>query len=147
MKRQKKMKIVFIIGKYFSKDGDYDEIEKNIRLAEEYAIELWNLGFGVFTPHLNTCHFEMKTEVPEKIYQVFDLMVAERLCDCAFAIPNWRDSNEGKREIKFFQKLGKPVFEDIKSIRNWRAGKKTYRTVDIKSAQKRKKARVVWEEE
>ncbi len=127
MKKQKKIKTVFIIGKYFSED--YNEIEEHIRLAEKYAIELWNLGFGVFTPHLNTCHFEVKTKVPEEIYQAFDLMVAERLCDCAFVLPNWRDSKGGRNEVKFFQKLGKPVFEDIESICKWRANKKKYHTV------------------
>lgn len=137
MKKTKKIKIVFIIGKYFSKD--YNEIEENIRLAEKYAIKLWGLGFGVFTPHLNTCHFEVKTKVPEEIYQAFDLIVAERLCDCAFAIPeNWRDSTGGKNEIKRFQELGKPVFEDLESICNWRDGKETYHAIKAKSVRKRK---------
>lgn len=65
-----------IVGKYYTtkKDGkpDYQKIEKHIRLAKKYAVKLWNEGFAIFTPHLNTRHFEIKTKVPEVIYQVFD---------------------------------------------------------------------------
>ncbi len=124
MKKQKNLKIVFIIGKYFS--DDFNEIEANIRLAEEYAIKLWNLGFGVFTPHLNTHHFEVKTKVAEEIYQVFDKIVIKRLCDCGFVLPNWRKSEGSKKEVNLFQKIGKPIFEDFESICNWRDGKGEY---------------------
>ena len=89
------LKIVFLIGKYFSED--FNEIEAHIRLAEKYAIKLWNLGFGVFTPHLNTCHFEVKTRVSEEVYQKFDSIALERLADCAFVLPNWKKVREGKK--------------------------------------------------
>lgn len=116
------LKTVFLIGKYFSKD--FNEIEENIQLAEKYAIKLWNLGFGVFTPHLNTRHFEVKTRVPEEVYQAFDRMVIERLCHCGFVLPNWTSSKGAKKEVKLFNRLGKPVFKDFESICNWRDGKK-----------------------
>lgn len=127
---RKKVKIVMLVGKYYSKD--FNEIEAHIRLAEQYAIKLWNLGFGVFTPHLNTCHFEVKTRVPEKRYQQFDAMALERLADCLFALPNWRQSRGGKQEVAKAIKLGIPVFEDFQSICNWRDGKKPIYFVDNK---------------
>jgi len=136
------LKIVMLVGKYWSED--YNEIEAHIKLAEEYAIKLWGLGFGVFTPHLNTRHFEIKTKVPESIYQEFDRAVLKRLADCIFVLPNWKNSRGGKKEVKTALKQKIPVFFDFESICNWRDGKKPVHTIKklmIKSSTKASKPR------
>lgn len=132
-----KIVIVMIVGPYYSED--YNEITENIHLAEKYAIKLWNLGFAVFTPHLNTAHFEVKTKVPEEFYQAFDREVIRNLAHCGFVLPGWQKSKGSRREVKLFQKLGKPVFEDEESICNWRDGKEEYHVIkEIEVSQKQK---------
>lgn len=128
----RKVYVGMIVGKYYEvKDGapDYQKIEEHIRLAEQYAIKLWNEGFAVFTPHLNTRHFEIKTKVPEAIYQDFYQHML-KIADFIFVLPNWRESKNGRKEIKMAIKLGIPVFDKISELKKWRA-KKKFETVKI----------------
>lgn len=89
----RKILMVAIVGRYYAakEDGwpDYDKIEEHIQLAEKFAIEIWNVGFAVFTPHLNTRHFETKAKVSELVYQAFDLFILKQM-DCVFVLPNWK---------------------------------------------------------
>ena len=107
------MKAIFIAGAYMGKD--FDEIEENIRLAEHYAIELWNLGYGVFCPHLNTRHFEIKTKAGEEAYKEFD-MIMLNACNAVFALPNWERSKGAKEEINEANKRGIPVYYSLKEL-------------------------------
>jgi len=104
---QPKMETLFIAGAYRSSDSS--EIERNIRLAEQHSIELWNRGYKVFCPHLNTQHFEVKAEAEEKEYRDFDIRMLQ-CCDAVFALPNWQDSEGAKAEIEEAKRLGKPIF-------------------------------------
>ncbi len=120
----KKVFVGMIVGKYYvaKKDGtpDCKKIEKNIRLAEKYAVNLWNNGFAVFTPHLNTCHFEVKANVPENVYQSFDRYILEEAIDFIFVLPNWRKSQGGRAEVRLAVSLGIPVFDKIRELKKWR---------------------------
>ncbi|MBI4458185.1 hypothetical protein HY633_04440 [Candidatus Uhrbacteria bacterium] len=114
------MKVVAVIGKYF---GTYPEIDKHIFLARQLARMVWDMGgFGVFTPHLNTAHFEALTKVNEPTYQEFDRLVLERLVDGAIVLPNWRASSGSRKEIAYMNLLNKPVFDDLATMVMWRDG-------------------------
>ncbi len=97
--------------------SDFNEVETNIRLAESYSIELWNRGYKVFCPHLNTRHFEVKAKAQEQAYKKFDMMML-RTCDAVLALPNWKTSVGAKEEINEANKLGKPVFYSMDELPN-----------------------------
>jgi hypothetical protein len=111
--KQDEVETVFIAGAYMG--SDFNEIETNIRLAESYSIELWNRGYKVFCPHLNTCHFEVKAKAHEEAYREFDMIMLES-CDAILALPNWETSVGAKEEIDKAKKLGKPVFYSLDEL-------------------------------
>ncbi len=104
---------VFIAGPYLG--SDFNETEKNIRLAEQYSIELWNRGYKVFCPHLNTSHFEVKAKADEQAYKEFDLRMLQ-CCDAVFALPKWEDSEGAKAEIEEAKRLEMPVFHSLDAL-------------------------------
>jgi len=112
-KQQPQVEILFIAGTYWSSDSN--EIERNIRLAEQHSIELWNRGYKVFCPHLNTEHFELKAKVDEKAYRDFDIRMLQS-CDAVFALPNWQDSEGARVEIDEAKRLGKPIFYSLNEL-------------------------------
>ena len=104
---------VFIAGAYWSSDSN--EIERNIELAEQHSIKLWNRGYKAFCPHLNTRRFEVKTKADEKAYREFDMRMLQ-CCDAVFALPNWEESEGAKAEIDEAKRLGKPVFYSLDEL-------------------------------
>lgn len=111
------LKTVAVIGKYFEA---YDGIDHNIYLARQLSRMIWNLGgFGVFTAHMNTAHFEVLTMVDESTYQEFDRLMIERAIDAAVVVPNWSKSSGTLWEIQLMNGLGRPVFEELQSLIVW----------------------------
>jgi len=129
----KKILVVAIVGRYYAakKDGspDYDKIEEHIQLAEKFAVEIWDAGFAAFTPHLNTRHFETKAKVSEARYQAFDLFILNKM-DCVFALPNWKESRGGRKEIEVALENKIPVFDSIEEMIKWRDKIDGYKTLD-----------------
>jgi len=111
--KQHRVEILLIAGAYWS--SDFNEIERNIRLAEQHSIELWNRGYKVFCPHLNTQHFEVKAKADEKAYRDFDMRMLQ-CCDAVFALPNWKESDGARAEIAEAKRLGKPVFYSLDKL-------------------------------
>lgn len=107
------MKVIFLAGAYLGQD--FNETEENIRLAEKYAIKLWEMGYGVFCPHLNTAHFELKAKVKEDAYKEFDMKIL-RACDVVFALPNWQESEGARTEINEAKRLGLPIYYSLEEI-------------------------------
>lgn len=112
-KQHPQAEILFVAGAYMNSDPK--EIECNIQLAEKYSIELWNLGYKVFCPHLNTAHFEVKANADEKTYKEFDMRMLQS-CDAIFALPNWEESKGAKAEIEEAKRLGKRVFYSLDEL-------------------------------
>jgi len=104
------MKIVYIAGPYNA--PTFMQIEHNIRDAEATAIILWNAGFGVFCPHLNTAHFEVKANASEEQYREFDNRMLY-FCDMLYALPTWSSSNGARDEVIIAQEMPIPVYFDI----------------------------------
>lgn len=107
------MRAVFIAGPYMG--ADKDDIEGNIRRAEEFAVELWNRGYGVFCPHLNTRHFEEKSHATEEAYKQFDRRMLS-CCDAVLAIPGWEASQGAKSEVAESVRLDIPVYYEIHKL-------------------------------
>ena len=104
------MRIVYIAGPYRGKT--YNEIEENIRRAEAAAIGFWDVGFGVFCPHLNTAHFEVKSNAPAEAYVEAYLRMLEA-CTDIFLLPGWWDSEGARREFARAKELGMEILYKV----------------------------------
>ena len=96
--------LVYTAGKY---RGD---INKNIAHARQVAIELWQQGYTVICPHLNTQNFEQDSNLKDEIYLDGDLEIILR-CDAVVMIPGWRDSAGACCEYDFALRHDIPVYE------------------------------------
>lgn len=85
------MKLIYLAGKY---SGDVDA---NIAEARRWAVKLWEAGYAVICPHLNTAHMEIDCKAQYEDYLRGDFMMIER-CDAIFLLPNWQDSSGATRE-------------------------------------------------
>lgn len=112
-RNQRKIEILFLAGAYMSSDSN--DIKKNIQLAEQHSIELWNRGYKVFSPHLNTRNFEGKAKAGEEAYKEFDMRMLQ-CCDAVFALPNWEKSEGARAEIDEAKRLGKPIFDSLDKL-------------------------------
>jgi hypothetical protein len=110
---QRNPEVLFLAGAYMNSDAN--EVKGNIKLAEEYSIELWNRGYKVFCPHLNTCNFEVKATAAEEAYREFDMRMLH-CCDGVFALPNWKQSEGAQAEIAEAARLHKPVFDSLDQL-------------------------------
>lgn len=96
--------LIYLAGKY---SGD---IDGNIAAARKIAVQLWEDGYYVICPHLNTAHFETDCEVDYETYLRGDFAIIERV-DAVVLLPGWKDSKGAVREREHAQKHSVPVFE------------------------------------
>lgn len=121
----------FVVGKYFElRDGlpDYNGIDRNIEQAIACARQLIEAGFLVFTPHLNTHHFEMRTRIHEDplknedFYRAFDRRLLAKM-DFVYASPNAYNSTGGRLEMQLACHLKVPIFWNMRDLMTWATGK------------------------
>lgn len=93
--------IVFISGKY--RGNSWQEIDQNIQHARQAAIRLWQKGYIVICPHLNTAHFD--GYCTDDVWLNGDLEILKR-CDAIYLLSNWRDSEGAKTEKELAEKIG-----------------------------------------
>jgi len=104
--------LVYLSGPY---TGD---IKQNILNARAMAIKLWEFGFAVICPHLNTAHFEQDCGATYEDYLEGDLRMVEG-CDAVLMLKGWQDSEGAKKERAHAQTKGKPVYTSIHSLMTW----------------------------
>jgi hypothetical protein len=88
---------VYTAGKYTGTTEE--ETKQNIKLAKEYAVKLWDLGYNVICPQANTALFEkhMKNATYDTILDgCIDTMMR---CDAVFFLPNWKESKGALKEF------------------------------------------------
>jgi hypothetical protein len=98
------MKLVFISGKY---RGDVDA---NIAHAKKAAIRLWQAGYVVLCPHLNSAHFDGLC--PDEVWLAGDIEMLKR-CDIIFMLSNWRDSEGARNELEIATTLGMGIMFEV----------------------------------
>ena len=99
------MKLVYIAGPYRAEHES--EVVKNIRLAEELAIQVWRFGAVAICPHKNTALFGGLC--PDETWLKGDLEIIRR-CDALLMTPNWRRSEGARIERETAEALGLPIF-------------------------------------
>lgn len=82
-------KVVYVSGPYTNNDT-----HENIMRAKRAAISLWNQGYAVLCPHLNTYHFENESKFRLNYVQILsgDLLLLHK-CDYIYLMDNWRNSH------------------------------------------------------
>lgn len=112
-------------------------IAKNIEAARRVAVELWEQGYTVICPHLNTAFFERDCKITDD-YIRRDLEIVSR-CDAVILLPGWQCSEGAREEKRAAEDLGIAVYEypDRPPIEDVR---ERYRLVDYMRAVARRLA-------
>ena len=100
------MRVIYVSGKY---RGDVDA---NIEHARQAAIRLWQTGWIVLCPHLNTAHLEVIGGCTDDMFLTGDLELLKR-CDAIFMLNNYRSSAGGLKELELAKKLGLDIFYEM----------------------------------
>lgn len=119
----KRSKIIYVSGKYT--DETKEKVSKNIELARQFSIKIWELGYTALCPHLNTMNFEESRILKWEDYIKGDLFLIDR-CDGIFMLPNWSKSKGAKLELKHAMKLKLPIFFGLYELEvyKWKEKKK-----------------------
>jgi hypothetical protein len=98
--RNMNKEIVFLSGKY---RGD---IQQNINKARLVSQKLWQQGFIVICPHLNTANFD--GICPDDIWLNGYLEILKR-CDSIYMMKDWEQSQGAVKELSLAKELDKKV--------------------------------------
>ena len=101
---------VFVAGPYSDIKPEF--ITKNVDNAKTCAVWLWDHGYYVFCPHLNTAGFHILTSQGEDIFKAFCFRVIRSgLIDLIVLLPFWKTSEGTMHELAFARNLEIPIFE------------------------------------
>jgi uncharacterized protein DUF4406 len=106
--------VVYVAGPF--RGPNAWEIEKNIRHAEEWSLEVWRAGGAALCPHTNTRFFQ--GAAPDEVWLDGDLALLAK-CDAIFMIPGWERSSGANKELDYARILGIPVFKLFVSLKMW----------------------------
>ena len=102
-------RIIFISGPYRGETPH--DINTNIDRARDVAEYLWEIGYGVFCPHLNSAH--MDGIAPDENFLEADLEIMERTCDALVCVTGWENSEGACAEVDWARKIPIPVFKTL----------------------------------
>jgi len=100
------MKLVFVSGPY--RGQAMIDIHKNIMNARTLSIKLWQRGYAVICPHMNTAHFDGLCH--DDVWLNGDLEILRR-CDAIAMVDGWQDSEGAVEEYKLAVELGKEIVD------------------------------------
>jgi len=100
------MKVIYVAGPYRA-DTTYG-VFQNIRAAEKVSVRLWNEGWAVLCPHLNSAlmsegHEPIEKALMEDSFLKGGLEMVQR-CDSIYMMEGWRSSEGAKAELKVAKK-------------------------------------------
>lgn len=105
--------LVYISGPY-----TVGNIDQNIVKARAMAIKLWEAGFAVICPHLNTANFEQDCDAIYSDFLEGDLRMIEG-CDAMLMLKGWDSSPGARQEREHAQSLGIMTFYEINHLLHW----------------------------
>jgi hypothetical protein len=109
--------LAYISGPYRSQHGPYG-VQHNIAKARELAEVLWQRGYAVICPHMNTANMDgvicpgSSPEAMDKDSAGFlagDMVMLSR-CDLIVMLPGWEYSEGAKTEHNGSVETGLPVY-------------------------------------
>jgi hypothetical protein len=110
--------LIYTAGPY-SPYTDYENgphaIADNIAAAKLMSIRLWEEGFTVICPHLNTFHFEELCRCQYEDYLSGDFVILAR-CDALFMLAYWQKSSGSIRERQHALTLQKPIYYSLEDL-------------------------------
>jgi len=109
------MRIIVVSGAYQAET--FYQVEENIRLAKWASIKLWKENFAIFTPHLNTAHFEEYIK-DQNIFLRGSLEIITRLIpgrDALYMLKNWKSSFGAKCEHRLAKRMGLKIFYEAEN--------------------------------
>src|ERR1043166_1646391 len=111
---------VYIAGPYMGlathDHHSYFIIDAHIREAQEAALFLAGLGFGLFCPHTHSAHNEViAPEVPASYWYEIDMHFLEA-CTCVLRLPG--ASKGADAEVLRATELGMPVYYNVVDLIN-----------------------------
>jgi len=104
------MRVIYIAGKYRA-DTTYG-VYQNIKKAEAAAIKLWQEGWCVLCPHLNTQLFDQCGVSPPSVFLEGGLELLRR-CDAIFMLNGWAESEGAIKEHKLAKELGLEIYYEL----------------------------------
>lgn len=110
------MRLVYIAGPYRASNNWL--IERNVRRAEELALQVWEAGAVGVCPHTMTRYYQ--GTLPDEVWLAGDLEILRR-CDAVLTAPHWHISHGATEEVNEARRLGLPVFDDVASVSRWLA--------------------------
>jgi hypothetical protein len=108
------MLIAFVCGPY--RAPTHYGVLLHQQQAREAAALLWQAGFAVICPHMNSAWLAGAVS-RETILRGYLEMI--EVVDCVVTIGAWEQSEGAVAEVKRAEELGKVVFHDIQQACNW----------------------------
>ena len=103
--KRKAPPLVYIAGPF--RAVNQWEQERNVRMAEELALDVWQMGGVAICPHTNTRYFQ--GVLPDHVWLTGDLEIVRR-CDALLLCPGWERSVGAQSERTLALKLDIPIF-------------------------------------
>lgn len=105
--------LVYVAGPYSAYEGKTRD--ENIEDARKTSAMLWEAGYTVHCPHLNTAKFDDFCNCSWEDYINGDLVILGR-CDVLFLFGDWKESKGTLIEVCVAQEREIPIFEKFEDL-------------------------------
>lgn len=102
------MKLIFVSGAY--RAGTKAGISQNIKNAREASKLLWQQGWAVICPHMNTAHFWNIVTDDNYLEGYLEML---RKCDAIYMLKGWEKSSGSVAEYNLAVELGIEIIYQI----------------------------------
>jgi len=102
------MELLFISGAY--RADTVKGRSQNIKRARAAAIRMWQAGYAVICPHLNTAHFDGLCD--DSVWLEGDLEMLRR-CDVIYMMKGWQDSEGARAELNHAMLWGTEILYEV----------------------------------
>ena len=111
--------VVYVAGRYTGLTEE--EKQENIKRAKETAIMLWEEGYTVICPHLNTANFDIECKIDPDEYIYGCITILLNLKFCAIYLVS-KDEPSLSRDTRKEIGSGIPYFHNVIALDNYFRG-------------------------